>query len=349
MLSWCRLLCAGQNLFNYRLPTLTLSFGVGLLAGLVNHQPAFAVQLTAGPNNEFVFDTDNSVTGVTFLLGAGNDVPHDHTPFTADPDHNIGALVGGESGRFFAMGEPPFGPYSQSLLSANWSDRPGGKSLLVNGPGLDLYVFESGNADNIDTLALRAVGDQKISDFFYEKPINFTPTASLTEGYWTFGYDLSWLGFEQGESVEEILLANFSPLATVNPIPGFVGTGNRGFVDFSGSTGERIEGGLGDRFLGTTTQICGLVTDAPGPNVNSYYFSWCNPGFENFDTDPDLVYIVAAGDAVFEVPAVSEPGQGVSMATVGMIGLTGTIFSTVLKLSVSLLGLGSLSARIGRQ
>ncbi|MDJ0797843.1 MAG: hypothetical protein QNJ51_13685 [Calothrix sp. MO_167.B12] len=278
--------------------TIGILLSYGFVEASIFTTPAQAFQITAGPNNEFIFDTDNSVTNAEVLSGNSITFGHGHTPFINDPNNNVGNLTDGNQGTVVGIGEPQSGSFSASSLKASWSDRPNGDKFLVNQSGIDFYIFESGNRNNIDTLAVSAKGAKGTTDFFYEKAINFTPTTSSDVGYWTFGYDLSWLGFEDGETIESLTIANFSPFATVNPIAGSQGTGNRGFVDFNGNTGEKIAGGLGNRFLGTN-QSCGLVTDDGGSNANSYYFSWCNTGFENLDTDPDLVYIAAAGDAKF--------------------------------------------------
>jgi hypothetical protein len=297
----------------------------GVLEANIYNTSAIAAQLSAGPNNEFIFDTDNAVTNATVLSGNIVTFGHGHTPFTSDPNHNIGTLAGGAPGTILGIGEPQTGPFSSSSVRVSWSDRPNGDIFLVNQPGIDFFIFESGNNNNIDTLALSAKAITGATDFFYEKPINFTPTTSADIGYWTFGYDLSWLGFEDGETIESLDLINFSPFARVNPISGYENTGNRGFVDFGGLTGELIQGGLGSRFLGTS-QSCGPVTDDGGPNANSYYFSWCQSGFENLDTDPDFIYIVAAGDAKFSQNSVNipEPSSTLSLLVAGVFA----IFST---------------------
>ncbi|MDJ0617309.1 MAG: PEP-CTERM sorting domain-containing protein [Calothrix sp. MO_192.B10] len=314
---------------------LILTIGALLSYGIVEASifatPAQASPATAGPSNEFVFDTDNSVTNAEVLSGNTVTFGHGHTPFINDSNNNIGTLTGGSLGTVLGIGEPQFGPFSASSVKVSWNDRPDGDKFLVNQSGIDFYIFESGNRSNIDTMAISATGAKGATDFFYEKAINFTPTTSSDVGYWTFGYDLSWLGFEDGETIESLTITNFSAFATVNPIAGSEGTGNRGFVDFDGNTGEKIAGGLGDRFLGTN-QFCGPVTDDGGPNANSYYLSWCNPGFENFDTDPDLVYIAAAGDAKFSkshivAQAVPEPTSVLGVLLAGVFGVSSTVKS----------------------
>ncbi|WP_088242553.1 hypothetical protein [Calothrix rhizosoleniae] len=295
-----------------------LSYGV-LVASLNNS--AQAAQVTAGPSNEFIFDTDNAVTNAEVLSGNSVTFGHGHTPFIDDPDNNIGNLTDNSPGTVTGIGEPQYGPFSPSSLQASWSSRPNGDTLLVNQEGIDLYIFESSNSNNIDTLAVSVTGANGATKFFYEKPINFTSTTNSDVGYWTFGYDLSWLGFENGETIESLTIANFSTFATVNPIPGAEGTGNRGFVDFSGNTGEKIAGGLGNRFVGTD-QRCGTVTDNGGPNANSYHFSWCEPGVKNWDTDPDLVYIVAAGDAKFSTShVVAQPVPEPEFGSMSLLGV----------------------------
>ena len=306
-----------------------LSYGF-LVASL--NTSAQAAQVTAGSSNEFIFDTDNAVTNAEVLSGKSVTFGHGHTPFIDDPDNNIGNLTDNNPGTVTGIGEPQSGPFSASSLQASWSNRPNGDTFLVNQPGIDFYIFESGNNNNIDTVAVSATGAKGATDFFYEKPINFTPTTSSNVGYWTCGYDLSWLGFQDGETIESLTISNFSTVATVNPIAGAEGTGNRGFVDFNGNTGEKIAGGLGDRFVGTN-QDCGLVADNGGPNANSYHLSWCKPGVKNWDTDPDIIYIAAAGDAKFSTShivaqPVPEPESG-SMPFLGLLaGLFG-IGSTV--------------------
>jgi hypothetical protein len=303
--------------------TLTPLLGFGFGEALLNI-PAQAIQLTAGPSNEFVFDTDNAVTDVTLLGGNTVTFGHGHTPFTSDPTNNIGTLNGGAPSTVLGIGEPQSGPFTSSSVEVSWSGRPAGDRFLVNNPGIDFYIFESGNSNNIDTLAVSAIGKTGATDFFYEQALNFTPTTSATVGYWTFGYDLSWLGLANGDVIQGLEITNFSPYATVNPIAGFEGTGNRGFVDFDGFSGELIEGGMGDRFLGITRDECGLVTDAGNFFTNSYYFSWCNPGVSNFDTDPDLVYIVATGaggEAEFMSMDVPEPTSIVGLLGLGLLGL----------------------------
>ncbi|MDJ0676028.1 MAG: hypothetical protein QNJ36_11700 [Calothrix sp. MO_167.B42] len=285
-----------------------------------------AAQLTAGPSDEFIFDTDNAVTDAEVLSGDSVTFGHGHTPFINDPDNNVGNLTDNSPGTVTGIGEPQYGTFSDSSLQASWSSRPNGDTFLVNQPGIDFYIFESGNNNNIDTLAVSATGATGATDFFYEQPINFTPTTSSDVGYWTFGYDLSWLGFEDGETIESLTISNFSTVATVNPIAGAEGTGNRGFVDFSGNTGEKIEGGLGDRFVGTN-QSCGLVTDNGGANSNSYHFSWCDPGVKNWDTDPDIIYIAAAGDAKFSTShIVATPVPEPEFGAMPLLGLLAGVF-----------------------
>ncbi|MEO0887554.1 MAG: PEP-CTERM sorting domain-containing protein [Cyanobacteria bacterium J06648_10] len=279
-----------------RSATWSGALGGALMGLLAAATPAKAAQLAAGPNGEFVFDTENSVTDVTVLTGDTVTFGHGHTPFTTDPGNSIGTLNGGAPNSVLGIGEPQSGPFASSSVQVSWAGRSGGDTFLVNNSGLDFYIFESGNSDNIDTVAVSALGKSGPTDFFYERATNFTSTTSPSVGYWTFGYDLSWFGLAEGDAIQGLEVSNFSPFATVNPIAGFAGTGNRGFVDFGGATGELIEGGLGDRFLGTTLSACGPVVDDGGAGANSYYFSFCLPGFESFDTDPDLVYIVATGE-----------------------------------------------------
>jgi len=270
-------------------------FSVAIAAGMAVVAPAKAVQLTAGPSNELIFDTEDAITDITVLTGNTVTFGHGHTPFTSDPANSVGTLNGGAPNTVLGIGEPRTGPFVPSAVQASWAGRTGGDTFLVNNAGIDFYIFESGNSNNIDTVAVSVLGKDSATNFFYEQATSFTSTTAPDVGYWTFGYDLSWLGLAEGEAIQGLEISNFSPFATLNPIAGFAGTGNRGFVDFEGNTGELIQGGLGDRFLGQTL-FCGTVTDDGGPNANSYYFSFCDSGFENADTDPDLVYVVATGE-----------------------------------------------------
>ncbi|MEL6469331.1 MAG: PEP-CTERM sorting domain-containing protein [Cyanobacteria bacterium J06614_10] len=300
-------------------------FGVAMSAAMAVAAPAKAVQLAAGPNNEFIFNTEDAITDVTVLTGNTVTFGHGHTPFTSDPANSVGTLNGGAPNTVLGIGEPSSGPFVSSSVEVSWAGRTGGDTLLVNNAGIDFYIFESGNSDNIDTMAISAIGKNSATNFFYEKAINFTSTTAPNVGYWTFGYDLSWLGLAEGEAIQGLEISNFSPFATVNPIAGFAGTGNRGFVDFDGKTGELIQGGLGDRFLGQTLSSSCTVTDDGGPNANSYYFSFCVPGFENFDTDPDLTYIVATGEKggaeFISMNSVDVPEPASILGLVAMAGL----------------------------
>jgi hypothetical protein len=317
---------------NLKLSILAIGtlLGYGIVEASIFATPAQSLQLKAGASDEFVFDTDNAATNAEVLFGNTVTFGHGHTPFTSDATKNIGTLTGGASGTVLGIGEPQSGPFDTASVKASWNNRINGEKFLINQSGIDFYIFESGNNNNVETVAVSVTGGKGATDFFYEKAINFTPTTSPDVGYWTFGYDLSWLGFADGETIESLTIANFSPFAKVNPIAGNQGTGNRGFVDFNGNSGEKIAGGLGNRFVGTN-QACGLVTDNGGPNANSYYLSWCNPGFENFDTDPDLVYITAAGDAKFSTSqvakAVPEPMSLLGTVLAGVFGFGATLKS----------------------
>ncbi|MEL6161609.1 MAG: PEP-CTERM sorting domain-containing protein [Cyanobacteria bacterium J06627_32] len=298
--------------------------GAAIAAGMAITAPAKAVQLAAGPSNEFAFSTEDAVTDITVLTGSTVTFGHGHAPFTSDPGNSIGTLNGGAPNTVLGIGEPQSGPFVSSTVQASWAGRAGGDTFLVNNPGIDFYIFESGNSNNIDTVAVSAVGKNSATNFFYEKATNFTSTTAPDVGYWTFGYDLSWLGVAEGDAIQSLEITNFSPFATVNPIAGFAGTGNRGFVDFDGTTGELIQGGLGNRFLGQSSW-CGNITDDGGPNANSYYFSFCSPGFESFDTDPDLVYIVATGEGgsaeFVSMNAVDVPEPASLLGLIAMAGL----------------------------
>ena len=256
----------------------------------------------AGSAGQFAFDADAAVTGVTLDAGTGQVFGHGHQPF-ADLGNNIGDLFAGGDGTgnlALAIGERPAGStsFQPSQVTLTFA-RP-----IVNGPGVDLYVFESGT---VETLAL-GVG----AGFWYSAPLEYQdPDDNAT--YSTFGYDLSDLGVAAGGSISSVEVANFGVFATVT---GGSGDGLSGLVDFDGTAGVLIAGGTGDRLVGTTANGEMIDGSDKPADANSYYFSFTpssNGAAANRDTDPDLIYAAAA--------AIPEPAAVSGLALLGLAAL----------------------------
>lgn len=171
-------------------------------------------------------------------------------------------------------------------LEMSWSNR-----ALANGAGADFLVYESAsNAPGQEAFMIRArsANTGEWSRWYFRDADGFElftdgPGQTPVEGAHAFAFDMSDLGFAEGDLVDSIQLAN---LRTSDRIDGADSTA--GFVNFDGT-------GLMAQFLN-------------GASLTTY-------GSSAFDPDP--LYAVALGDLVTLGQVIPLPTGG-AMALAGL-------------------------------
>jgi hypothetical protein len=167
-------------------------------------------------------------------------------------------------------------------LAMGWS----GNRALANGAGADFLVYESAsNAPGQEAFMIRArnADTGEWSRWYFRDADGFENYVESGEGAHAFAFDMSDLGFAEGDLVDSIELAN---LRESDRIDGADSTA--GFVNFDGT-------GLMAQFLN-------------GASLTTY-------GSGSFDPDP--LYAVALGDLVTLEQVIPLPTGG-AMALAGL-------------------------------
>jgi hypothetical protein len=168
-------------------------------------------------------------------------------------------------------------------LEMSWS----GNRALSNGAGADFLVYESAsNATANEAMMVRArSADTGLwSDWYYQDADGFELyTGTTTEGAHAYAYDMSALGFADGDLIDAVQLANLTDFDRISG-----GDATAGFVNFAG---------IGD-----------VAAYDNGQGASAY-------GSGAYDPDP--LYAVALGDLVTLGQVIPLPTGG----AMGLAGL----------------------------
>uniref|UniRef100_A0A486XH08 Ice-binding protein C-terminal domain-containing protein n=1 Tax=Rheinheimera sp. BAL341 TaxID=1708203 RepID=A0A486XH08_9GAMM len=262
---------------------LTLSSTVAL-GGVIN---------TFGTTGQYSIDDDFDVSVVNVVTasnpGSGNSVGtfgHGRTDlYGLNSIGNVYANVA-DTALFIGDSYSPDGrnSFDQSIVELVFqnaiTNNNGWDFALITGAGVDSRTVDGFYTETV------SVGVDS-SNFWYQAPAEYVADSTLQGyGYAVHLYDLSSLGVSMGATVSSLFVSNFDVFSTVSGADGL-----SGWIDFAGTTGNRIEGGF----------------DLAGPKeagANSYYYPLLNGNGENifrrWHTDPDLIY--AGAVSVNEVP-----------------------------------------------
>jgi hypothetical protein len=148
--------------------------------------------------------------------------------------------------------------------------------VMVNSPGIDLVIWESGDANEPDGMIVRVRNavTTTFTDWFYYTPTQSPVTSSVLFG---FAYDLSNFGLSNGAQIDLIEIANIvstdridaSGTSTAN---GWVAQG-------------RVKPEFGGEFGATN----------PGPDPGNISPAYGTP-FGNSTYDPDPLYVSVLGN-----------------------------------------------------